>query len=304
MDKEQMEPRRRRRTQVEVQQLLAEFLRRQNTLLILLTLASSVLWWWPVCIEPNIDLPGWLPLIFVAIWMVFATILSGGHWLRLLGACAVGNFVGLVALAIWWPTDPIARPFLPVAIPIATVAAMIVSLMAGLTVRKISVSNSSLRRVIWVALMCCFVLELSTIAATPRLVAHKVRANDRVAIKRFIALKEAVEQTMAQPGGAQLSCNGSILKRSYLGPTFTETDWQRIAGNYVMQGGYVFMVYCHETGGYTIDTHPARIKGDGTLQLCTDESRKIGCGEKWNGSRHACMSCEGAPTNARTSTPQ
>ena len=47
----------------------------------------------------------------------------------------------------------------------------------------------------------------------------------------------------------------------------------------------MFMVYCREKGGYTINALPARGKADGTRRFCIDESGRIGCGMEWNRSR-------------------
>jgi hypothetical protein len=263
----------------------------KDKLLTILTLVAPAVWWWPVVTEPNLDLPSWLPLVVVALWTALATILSGGRWFRFLVASAVGNSIALCVLAVWWPTDPIARSYLPFTVPLATLLATLISLVAGLVVSRVSVSNENDRRAIWIALLCCFALGPLAIALTPPLVAHREKRNDRVAKERFESLKKAVEQTIGQAGGTQLICDGSVLKRLYSGPSFSESDWQRIVGNYVKQNGYVFMVYCHETGGYAIDARPNRDKGDGTRRFCTDESKKVGCDLGWNRSRNTCLPC-------------
>jgi hypothetical protein len=263
----------------------------KDTLLVALTLTGPALWWWPVVVEPSLDLPWWLPLTLVALWSGLATILSGGRWFRFFAASTVGTFVVLCCLAVWWPTDPIARSYLPFTVPIATLLAMLASLAAGLAVRKVSVSTETGRRAIWIALVCCFAVGPSAIALTPPLVAYRIKRNDRLAQERFESLKKAIEQTITQEGGGRFVCDGNAVKRYYSGPPFSESDWQRIAGNYVKQNGYVFMVYCHETGGYAIDAHPDRNKGDGTHRFCTDESKKVGCDLEWNRSRYACLPC-------------
>lgn len=241
--------------------------------------------------EPNLGFPGWLPLVFVAIGTGLSTILSCGRSLRFLVASTVGTFAGLCILAIWWPTDPIARPFLPYAVAVATLAAAVVSLVAGLVVQKISVSNEKSRRALWLALICCFAFGPVAVALTPPLVARRVRRNDRIAVERFESLKNAVEQTMAEAGDPGRICDGLSLKRHYSGPPFSEEDWNRITANYVKQDGYSFMVYCREKGGYTIDANPFGGKADGTRRFCTDELGRVGCGMDWNRSRHACIAC-------------
>ena len=266
---------------------------RRDTLWVVLTIAGPALWWWPVSMEPSLDLPGWLPLVFVALWTSLATILSGGRWLRFLAASAVGNFAGLCALAVWWPTDPIARSYLPYTVTFAILAAILVSLVAGLAVRKVTVSNENGRYAVRIALVCCFALGPIAVALTAPIVAHRVRRNDRLGEERFQALKNAVIQTVAEAGGPARICDGQVLKQNYSGPPFSEEDWQRIIGNYVQQDGYVFMVYCHEKGGYTIDASPhiRTGKADGTRQFCTEESGRVGCGMEWNRSRYACTAC-------------
>src|SRR5262245_66018974 len=139
--------------------------------------------------------------------------------------------------------------------------------------------------------MCSVAFGPVARALTPTVVEHRVARNDRAAAERFELLKISVERTIAEVGGPGRTCDGPTLRRHYSGPPFSDEDWRRITGNYVKQDGYVFMVYCREKGGYTIDAQPARGKADGTRRFCTDESGKIGCGMKWNLSRNACIPC-------------
>jgi hypothetical protein len=39
----------------------------ENTILLVVAVAGSALLWWPVTIEPNLNLPWWLPLAFMAL---------------------------------------------------------------------------------------------------------------------------------------------------------------------------------------------------------------------------------------------
>jgi hypothetical protein len=107
--------------------------------------------------------------------------------------------------------------------------------------------------------------------------------NDRLATARFASLKNAVERTAAEAGDSKGICDGSALRRHYSGPPFSDDAWRRIAGNYVKEDGYMFMLYCHETDGYKIDARPARVRGDGTRQLC--------CRVERNRTGHACLPC-------------
>jgi len=259
---------------------------------VLLTFAGSALCWWPLIIEPNLELPWWVPLICIALCASLATALCSQGWPKFLAASATGTFFGHCAgYSIWWPTDPIAGSYVLIGVVVATSVAVLIALVAALAGRRLIFSSPTHRRAAWMVLVGCAAFGPFALALTPPLVRYRIRANDRVAALRFESLKNAVQQTASDPNDLVGICNGSAVKRHYSGPRFSEDDWHRITGNYVKQDGYFFMVYCREQGGYTIDAMPARTKGDGTRRFCTDESGRPGCGMKFNGSRHACTSC-------------
>lgn len=265
---------------------------RSDAFLVFLIVMVSALSWWPVFMKPNLDLPSWVPLVCAALCTGLSTSLNPRRWPLFLLASAIGTFGGLcLSSAIWWPSDPIAGPWVPFGVAAATIAAVLVSLVAGLAGRKLPISNETYRRAAWVALLGLVAFGPVTLALTPPLVGYRIVRNDRVAAERFTSLKNAVERTAAEAGEPKRICDGSALQRHYAGPPFSNEDWQRITGNYVKQDGYLFMVYCREKGGYAIDARPARERGDGTHQFCTDESGRLGCGMEWNRSRYACLPC-------------
>jgi hypothetical protein len=263
-----------------------------RTLLFLLTALGSGLCWWPVIVEPNLDLPSWIPLASAAVSTGLSTTLHRARWPLFLLASGLGTFGGLcVAYMIWWPTDPIAGTWVPYSVAAVTLAAVFVSLVAALAARKVVISHATWQRAVWVLLSGCVAFGPVALALTPPLVRQRTSRNDRLAAERFTSLKQAVERAAADtPHSGQL-CDGRGLERYYSGPSFSEDDWRRITGNYIKQDGYFFMVYCREKGGYTIDVRPARPQGDGTRSFCTDESGRVGCRMEWDRSRHRCMPC-------------
>ncbi len=264
----------------------------RNNLLLVLTGTGSALCWWPAIIEPHLDFPAWLFLALVALMTGLATALSEGRWLRFMAASTIGTFAGLCCgFALFPSADVIANSYHPLAVVIGTLLSVIVSLVGGLAGRRLSVLNEKRRRAVLFVLAGCTAFGPGAFALTPPLVARRAARNDRVATERFGSLKNAVEQTIAAAGDSAKICDGRALKQHYFGPSFNEEDWQRIAGNYVKEDGYFFMVYCREQGGYTIHAMPWDGKGYGTRQFCTDESGKIGCGMEWNKSRNACVPC-------------
>ena len=260
--------------------------------LLFLTLAGSALCWWPAAIEPSIDFPRWSLLVLIALITGLSVLLSGRYWLRFVIAAAVGAFGGMWSGFTLFPSsDALATSYAPIAIVIATLAVALVSLVAGLVARRMSISRQNQRRLAWLALICCVASGPVAFALTPALVARRVAHNDRLAAHRFTSLKAAVEHTLTQDRVSARICDGRFLMQHYSGPSFSNEDWERITGNYVKQDGYIFMVYCREKSGYTINALPARGKADGTHRFCTDESGRIGCGMEWNRSRNACIPC-------------
>jgi hypothetical protein len=241
-------------------------------------------------IEPNLDLPWWVPLACVALCAYLATVLCPLRWLWLPAASATGTFSGLcIGYRLWWPTDPIAGPWVPITVAVASAVTLLVAFIAAAAGRRTALVTAIRPRAVWPVLVACVAFGPTALALTPRIVAHRIAVDDWLAAERFASLKSAVQQTASDPSGP--ICDGSALKRHYSGPRFSDEDWGRITGNYVKQDGYFFMVYCRERGGYTIDAMPTRNKGDGTRHFCTDESGHLGCGMRFNGSRYACTQC-------------
>ena len=265
---------------------------RNSAVGIILTFVGSGLSWWPLLIKPSLDLPWWVPLMCIAFCASLATVLWPGQRLWILAASAIGAFFGLCAgYSIWWPTDPIAGSWVPIGVAIATTLATLVAFVAGMAARSTNLSMAIHRQAATLVFAGCVAFGPVALALTPPLVAHRIAVNDKLAAERFASLEKAVQQTASDRRDDGSVCDGSALGRNYSGPLFSVEDWHRITGNYVKQDGYVFMVYCREQGGYTIDAMPSRDKGDGTRHFCTDESGAIGCSMTFNRSRHACTPC-------------
>jgi len=265
---------------------------RSGAPLVALTGVGSALCWWPLAMDPNLGFAWFVPLVLIALYTGLSTALCGGCWLWFLLASSIGTFAGLcVSYAIWWPTDPIAGPWVLLGVAVSTLLAALISFAAGLTGRKVAPSGQRILRFLWLALVCCVAFGPVALALTPPIVKSRTRRNDRMAAERFEALTSAVRRTYAGLSDPTRICDGSALKRYSSGSPFADEDWHRITGNYVKKNGYFYMVYCREVDGYTIVAAPAREKGDGTRRFCTDESGRLGCGMEWNRTRHACLPC-------------
>jgi hypothetical protein len=277
----------------------------KSNLLVVLAGAGAALAWWPVVVEPSPDHPGWLPLVIVALVTAFSTLLSGGHWARVFLASAVGTFSGVCGgWAIWRISDQIAAVHVQHAkvaefvfvdllvIAVATLAAAIVSLSAGIAVRRFSLPNPSLRRAIWISLSGTLMLPPIALALTPRLVSLRIERNNHLASIRFEALKRAVEETRSEAGNPDRICDDTLLKRHYSGPPFSESEWRFVTGSHVIEDDYLFGIQCpDEAGRFTIDARPIRDSGHGTRRFCSDESGIVGCRVDWSRPHGGCLPC-------------
>jgi hypothetical protein len=211
----------------------------------------------------------WLPIGAVALAIGIATILSPERWLRFVIASVGGSFLGLLIGYGTLPlTDNIERAYSPIAVAELTLIVVPVSFVVSFALRGIVIRTGRSRRIAWVAMVCCMALGPIVLALTPAFVELRMERNDRLAAKRFTALRFAVEQSKAEVDGPARICDGGALRRHYSGPSFSDSDWRYIVGNAVKEDGYNFYVNCHERDGYSIDARPARQKGDGTLHFC------------------------------------
>lgn len=269
-------------------------MRYRNAFLVLLTGLGTLAAWWPLSIQPNLDLPFWVLVACAAGCAGLSILLAPSIWPLLLLVSGLGTFFGFwLSIIIWPPRLPVIGGGIFFIVAGNIIAVMYVAFSAGVIMREQSIANAILRRLIWAALFACIAFGPVALALIPPLVQRRIVRNEQLATRRFLSLKTAVETARAEPDGASKICDGAALERHYAGPPFSETDWRRIAGNYVKQDGYFFMIYCRENAGrgYTVDAIPARPVGDGVRRFCTDELGKIGCRMEWGGSRHKCLPC-------------
>lgn len=265
-------------------------------LLAALNFMGAALSWCPICPEPGLDMPFWLPIVIVVLLTGLAAAISVNRWLPFLVASITGTLAGMCIGALMPPTpteDLIGNGYVGYFIILAVSISGALSLIAALVGRKLSSKVEEHRRVAWIAFGCCVAFGPMAALLTHPLVARRMAGNERIAAERFKSLNSAAQRTRAETGDPKRFCDGQAIKRNYSGPPFSDSDWRFIAGNYVKRDGYAFGIWCNqsEQGGYTIDAYPERQKRDGMRRFCTDESGRVGCGMEWNGTRNVCMPC-------------
>jgi hypothetical protein len=262
----------------------------RTSILFLLAFVGSAVCWWPAIIEPSLDFPRWIPLALVALISGASILMRGGRgWLAFVAAPAGGSFAGLLSGVILWPSsDGIANSYALFAVVIGTAAAAGVALICGLAAflvaRRWPLSSGGAKGALWAVLGLCLAFGPTLFALTKSLVKHRVVRNESIAAIRFASLKKALELTRADRGAADSICDGQSPQKHYSGPPFTKEDWSRIAGNYVEEDKYVYMISCHQQGKYLLEARPKmpRVYGYGARIFCADESGKVACDLEWN----------------------
>jgi hypothetical protein len=214
--------------------------------------------------------------------------LNRERWQRFVLSSITGSFVGICIGNTIWPPNEKAFIAIPLFVTLGTVATAVVALPSAFVVSRLSVPHRRLRGGAWFALIITVAFGPTCVALTPPFVARRVARNEEFAADRVMALQRAVERTLAGPDRSEI-CDGSVLSKNYTGPAFSDEDWRRIVGNYVRQDGYIFTIYCHKKSVYGIDARPFRDQEDGNRIFCTDESGKMGCGDRihWD----VCVPC-------------
>lgn len=257
---------------------------RMSHSLVCLTLLGSALSWSPYFVS---DLPFWISLACSVLGGCLSIALLPSAWPWIVLASGVGTCGGfVVGFLMYPPSDPIAGPWVPYVAALMTLFVMCVGLLAGVILRRQSVSSKTVRRTIWAAVVAWVACGPMSVALAPTLIPH----NEQLAAERFTALKNAMEKAVEAYRTSHVS-DGRALKPHYFGPAFSNSDWARIASTPVEKDGYSFIIYATEKGGYTISATPVKDHVSGVRRFCTDESGKLGCDVEWNGSRHACLPC-------------
>lgn len=234
----------------------------------------------PYFVEPGAGLPERIPDVCLVLSAGLCTILNGRRWRPFVLSSAAGTFAGFwIGLAMGWPKDPEAAAWFFVILGIETAFAALVSLVGGFMASFLPAVPSNVRKALWLALVAMAAFGPVGLALTPRLTAKRLANNERWAVERVVSLQRAAQRVavanLLQPSKM---CDGEVLRRNYTGRAFSEKDWQRIVGNYVKQDGYAFGIYCpRPNGGYSIHALPAN-SSDGTREICTDETGRLGGG--------------------------
>jgi hypothetical protein len=263
----------------------------RNRILLLLAFVGSAVCWWPVIIEPSLDFPRWILLVLVTFISGTSILLSDGRgWPAFVAATAGGSFAGLLSGFMLWPlSDGISQSYSLFVVLIGTAAAAAAALIGGsaafLAVRKGWLSSGAAKNAWWVVLGLCLAFGPALFAITKPLVKRRMARNEAVAAIRFASLKNALELARADRGAADSLCAGPTLEKYYSGPPFTKEDWIRIAGNYVEEEKYVYMISCRQPGKYLLEARPKmpRVYGYGVRIFCADQSGAVACDPAWNG---------------------
>ncbi len=120
-----------------------------------------------------------------------------------------------------------------------------------------------------VALWVLAITGVGLIASEPYIVHQRLAHNDVLAGQRARALYQAAKACL---NSHEDCCNGENIKAHYQGPSFSDPHWARIAGVYVKEQGYFFVVHCEEVSSprVLVEADPATPGETGTQSISID----------------------------------
>jgi hypothetical protein len=227
-------------------------------------------------------------LSVLAVTIAIPMLLSHRPRIRVAIAAVLSSFLGSTVGFLTLPfTDVIGHTYFFVGVLALTLATAAMASAFTLGLRRVSITNASARRGLWMVLSVCVAYCPVALGLTPAIVASRIARNERRAGARVQALQAAVRKSMAENADAGRYCQGDVLKRHYDGPAFRADDWGSITTRYVTREGYAFMVFCPEKGGYRVSALPAPFSQNGDRIFCADEGGRAGCpsGEPFQAAR-------------------
>jgi hypothetical protein len=267
-------------------------MKREIAKLASLTFLGSAICWLPIIIFPRLEISWWYPFSTTALSACLAGMLRPDRWGLFIISSSSGTLLGqCVGYAIWWHTDGIEASYVSIAVIVTTLLVAVATMLTAFLGSRIPATANPLKIVAWALLVLPAVFWFAALAATPSLAQRRIVRNQHFAEQRLFSLFHAAEATIVTPSSSARLCDGSVLRRNYTGRPFSDNDWTRITGNYVLQDRYMFMFYCQEKEGFTIDAQPKEFGQDGNRPLCIDHSGQLGCGMESSALGHRCLPC-------------
>ena len=178
---------------------------------------------------------------------------------------------GLVTgIVVWGVRDILAGPLIPLAVALTGVITFAATSLSCLCVAfLIHRFGNPGRLLAMVALWVLAITGVGLIASMPYIVRQRLAHNDALAGQRARALYQAAEACL---NSNEDCCNGENIKTHYQGPPFSDPQWARIAGVYVKEQGYFFVVHCEKISspGVLVQADPATPGETGTRAISID----------------------------------
>jgi hypothetical protein len=268
-------------------------MKRETVTLALLTFVGSAICWLPIIIFPRLEISWWYPFSTIALSACLAGMLRPNLWGLFIVSSSLGTFFGegVGYMFLWPPADGITATYTPFEVLLATLLVAVATTLSAFLGSRIPATAKPPKIAAWALVVLPAVFWLAALAATPSLAQRRIVRNQHFAEQRLFSLFNAAEATMVTPSTSARLCDGSVLRRNYTGRPFSDNDWTRITGNYVLQDRYMFMFYCQEKERFTIHAMPKEFWQDGNRYLCIDQSGQLGCGMESSALGHRCLPC-------------
>jgi len=249
---------------------MAKPLTSRDWLFLLAVAIISGLLWLPVMMLPSVDLEN-IPFGAIALAAAVSAYISGKHYVSIALAATFGQMAGLVTgVVVWGVRDILAGPLIPLAVALTGAITFAATSLSCLCVAFLIHRFGNPRRLLAVVALCLLaIVSVGLIASEPYIVRRRLAYNDALAGRRARALFLAAKACL---NSHEDCCNGENIKAHYQGPPFRDPQWARIAGVYVKEQGYFFVVHCEKVSspGVLVEADPATPGETGTRSINID----------------------------------
>jgi hypothetical protein len=241
----------------------------------------SGLCWFPMQMSPDFGWPIWIPpaLICLAAFACSA-LLTRWRWLVPIASSLGALSAAGVGVTIWWPDDPIAAPWVPVALTVVPLGAALFAAtgtVIGYACVPRFISHST--RVGIGALGGIGILCSTAIAANGPLVSAKIHYNRPIAEQRIKALYQAAALATKESGEEASAQDSTEVRKFYRGPRFSKSEWEGLTRNLMRENGFVYQIHIETPPSHGILVYALPIEYEDRVGpgFCLDDTGRMQC---------------------------
>ena len=179
---------------------------------------------------------------------------------------------------MFWPTDPVAIPWIPIGICIFSVQAFLIGAIGAVLGGQLTKRSKTQQRMLAVGVLCSLALLSSlAIVGNDELIKRKISRNQHLAEIRMRAIYRAATKAAEDRHDPRAALDYREVVARYRGPTFSEHEWMGMTRNFLRRNGYVYQVRYSlvSPGEIVVVAHPIDYRDQVRESLCLDKSGQL-----------------------------